>query len=68
MSGLRFNESDIEFAGGEVEKLVARAIIVVTDEHAAECFGGEFVHVAILHAEVGRAAEDIDMSEVIGTP
>jgi hypothetical protein len=68
--GLRFNESDMdgshEFAGGEVEKLVARTIIVVPDEHAWEGHGGEFVPVAVLHAEVGRATAYLYMSEVSG--
>jgi hypothetical protein len=51
MSGLRFNERDMncsnEFLGSEVEKLVAQAIIALPDEHASECFGGEFVSVAV---------------------
>jgi hypothetical protein len=71
MIGLRLNECDIDvsnqFAGGEVEKRVARAIIAIPDEHATEYFGEEFVLIAVLHAEVvGRAAEHLDMSEVSG--
>jgi hypothetical protein len=43
MSGLRFNENDMdgpnEFAGGEVGKPIAQAIIAIPDEHASERFG-----------------------------
>jgi hypothetical protein len=53
MSGLRFNKSDMDdgpnkFAGSEVENIVARAIIAIFGEHAAKCFGGEYVHIAVL--------------------
>jgi hypothetical protein len=37
-----------EFPGSEVEKPIAQAIIAISDEDAAERFGGQFVHVAIL--------------------
>jgi hypothetical protein len=70
MSGLRFNENDMdgpnEFAGSEVEKPIAGAIIAIPDEHAPECFGGEFVHVAVIPADVGLAAENLNVSEVSG--
>jgi hypothetical protein len=65
MSGLRFNESDMngsnEFPGSKVEKPIARAIIAIPDENAAECFGGEFVHVAVLQAEVEGATEYLNV-------
>jgi hypothetical protein len=52
MRGLRFNERDMDspnkFAGGEVEKLVARAIIAITNLLAAERFSRAFVLVAVL--------------------
>jgi hypothetical protein len=60
---LGFNESDMDgpnkFACGEIEDLVGRTIIGVSNENAAERFRGEFVLVAVLHAEVGRATKDL---------
>jgi hypothetical protein len=65
MSGLRFNESDMdgsnEFPGSEVDKPIAQAIIAIPDENAAECFGGEFVHVAVLQAEGEGATEYLNV-------
>jgi hypothetical protein len=68
MRGLRFNEGDMdranEFPGSEVEKPETRAIIAISNEYAPERFGGQFVHVAILQAEVDCAAEDLNVCEV----
>jgi cobalamin-dependent methionine synthase I len=56
---LGFNESDMdgpnEFAGGEVENPIARAIIAVSNEHAA-----------VLWAKAGRVTKDLDASEDCG--
>jgi hypothetical protein len=68
VSGLRLNEGNMdsanEFPRGEVEKPVARAIIVISNEHAAEGFGRQFVPIAILQTEVSRATDDLHVCEV----
>jgi hypothetical protein len=68
VSGLRLNEGNMdganEFPGGEVEKPVARAIIAIANEHAAEGFGRKFVAIAILQTEVSRATKDLNVCEV----
>jgi hypothetical protein len=55
-----------EFPASEVEKPVDGAFIAILDEHATECFGGEFVFVMVLEAGVGCAAKYLNMSEVTG--
>jgi hypothetical protein len=70
MCKLGFNVRDMdganEFAGDKFENPVSRAIIALPHEHTAKRLGREFVHVEVLQAEVGRAAEDFDVGEVSG--
>jgi hypothetical protein len=55
-----------EFAGGKIKNQVSRAEISVPNEHAAQRLGCEFVHVAVLEAEVCRVAKDFDDGELSG--